>query len=340
MHLIVHPVMKVRAPRSHRPVGLARTRRVRRPLASRDPLEVDRRTDAARTGRAARRAGATSCRRAGAVLRLEADAPGVIRHVAQLQATPAGAGEDLAEDLALPAVARRTTTSRCSGSRLRPRAGRRRRRAARGARIGLGILRSRAPTPGQRRPRSPRCRRRCARRRVRRRRGAHQVERALPPCTGRLPRLRRVQRFDAQGSARPSGSFVGPDTSSLTPATGEIPQLRRKVRPSSSARALPPRAMPPRRWPPILEAIPARRAVPDRDRRALCDAMGILRLASASARGCSCAATPSAASFVPVARENYNTHLRARMQALLSEALQGVSSESRCSSPTRRWRAC
>ena len=48
-----------------------------------------------------------------------------------------------------------------------------------------------------------------------------------------------------------------------------------------------------------------------------------------------------ASCLVYVPRENYNTDVRARMQAVLMRGVATASrASSRCSSPTRRWRAC
>ncbi|HJW10659.1 MAG TPA: NAD-glutamate dehydrogenase, partial [Albitalea sp.] len=140
-----------------------------------------------------------------------------------------------------------------------------------------------------------------------------------------------IKRFDAQGRVVGERRFVGLFTSIAYHASpSEIPLLRRKVAAVIERAGFLPKSHAAKALITILEQYPRDELFQIETDELYATALGILRLGErqrtrlflrrdAFGRFYAC--------LVYVARENYNTDLRARMQALLTEALNGTSSE-------------
>ena len=140
-----------------------------------------------------------------------------------------------------------------------------------------------------------------------------------------------VKRFDAQGQVAGEQRFVGLYTSSAySTSPSAIPILRRKSAAVTSRAGFLPNSHAAKALATILEQYPRDELFQISDDELHATAMGILRLGERQrtrlfvrrddfGRFVSC--------LVYVPRENYNTDLRARIQALLSESFQGTSSE-------------
>ena len=140
-----------------------------------------------------------------------------------------------------------------------------------------------------------------------------------------------VKRFDSGGQVSGERRFLGLFTSSAyntNPA--EIPLLRRKVAAVEQRAGFLPNSHAAKALVTILEQYPRDELFQIAGDELYTTAMGILRLGErqrtrlfvrrdAFGRFVSC--------LIYVPRENYNTDLRAKMQALLMQAFQGVSSE-------------
>jgi glutamate dehydrogenase len=140
-----------------------------------------------------------------------------------------------------------------------------------------------------------------------------------------------VKRFDARGQVVGERRFLGLYTSTAyntNPA--QIPLLRRKVAAVQQAAGFLPKSHAAKALTTILEQYPRDELFQISAAELYATALGILRLGErqrtrlfvrrdAFGRFYSC--------LVYVPRENYNTDLRAKMQALLMEALHGTSSE-------------
>ena len=160
---------------------------------------------------------------------------------------------------------------------------------------------------------------------------ADQIERPRHGASARLLDYIGVKRFDAKGQVLGERRFVGLYTSTAYNANpAEIPLLRRKVAAVTARAGFLPNSHAAKALVTILDQYPRDELFQIEAGELYATAMGILRLGErqrtrlflrrdAFGRFVSC--------LVYVPRENYNTDLRSRMQALLSEALQGVSSE-------------
>ena len=332
MHLIVHPVMKVRRDAAHRIVGLARKRgEAEGRLESLIHVEVDHRTDPKRLGELH-----------DGLLRILGDVraavedwkpmrQAVIDTAAQLrQHPPAAPTDDLAEDLAfLEWLADDNFT--LLGQRDYDLVTVDGEDSLRVSGAGLGILRVSADTAA-----------------------ASNAFAALPPevrAQARVPRVLLltksngratvhrpgyldyigVKRFDVQGHVIGERRFVGLYTSIAYHASpAEIPLLRRKVAAVVERAGFLPNSHAAKALATIIEQYPRDELFQIDTGELYLTAMGILRLGErqrtrlflrrdAFGRFVSC--------LVYVPRENYNTDLRTRMQTLLCDALQGVSSE-------------
>ena len=333
MHLIVHPVMKVRRDGEHRLVGLARHRdEPEGRFESLIHVEVDRRTDAARL--AALNDGLlrilTDVRVAVADWKPMRQA--VVDTAALLQRSaqhlPA---DDLAEDLAfLHWLAAGNFT--LLGQRdydLVEEGGVDTLRVVPGS--GLGILRAGSDTAAasasfaalsaeaRSKARAPR---------------ALLITKGNARATVHRPSYLDyvgVKRFGARGRVIGERRFVGLYTSIAYHANpSEIPLLRRKVSAVIERAGLLPGSHTAKALATILEQYPRDELFQIEAGELYATAVGILRLGErqrtrlflrrdAFGRSFSC--------LLYVPRENYNTDLRARIQKLLTDALDGVSSD-------------
>jgi glutamate dehydrogenase len=332
MHLIVHPVLKVRRDAEHRLVGLARERDDGEGrFESLIHVEVDRRTDPKRLAELH-----------DGLLRILADVraavedwtpmrQAVIDAAAQLrQSSPPMPAEDLAEDLAfLEWLADGNFT--LLGQRDYDLVNEGGEDKLRVSGSGLGILRVSAETAA-----------------------ASTSFAALPAEVRALAREPRVllmtksnarstvhrpgyldyigvKRFDARGQVLGERRFVGLYTSTAYNAIpADIPLLRRKVAAVVKRARFLPNSHAAKALVTILNQYPRDELFQIETNQLYVTALGILRLGErqrtrlflrrdAFGRFVSC--------LVYVPRESYNTDLRARMQKLLTEALHGVSSE-------------
>ena len=140
-----------------------------------------------------------------------------------------------------------------------------------------------------------------------------------------------VKRFDAAGRVTGERRLLGLYTSAAyntNPA--DIPLLRRKVAAVTQRAGFLPKSHAAKALVTVLEQYPRDELFQISDDELYATAMGIVRLGERQrtrlfvrrdlfGRFCSC--------LIYVPRENYNTDLRARMQALLTEVFQGTSSE-------------
>ena len=332
MHLIVHPVMKIRRDAEHRLIGLARKRSESEGrLESLIHVEVDHRTDAKRLAELHEGLLRILGDVRAAVEDWKAMRQAVVDTAAQLrQHAPAAPTEDLAEDLAflewlaadnftllgqrdydLVAVDGEDTL-RVSGA-------------------GLGILRVGAGTAPESSafaalPAEVRAQARVPRVLLLTKSNA----RSTVHRPGYLDYI-GVKRFDGEGRVTGEHRFVGLYTSTAYHASpGEIPLLRQKVAAITEQAGFLPNSHAAKALATILDQYPRDELFQIDAAELYTTAMGILRLGErqrtrlflrrdAFGRFVSC--------LVYVPRENYNTDLRTRMQTLLCDALQGVSSE-------------
>ncbi len=336
LHLIVHPVLKVRRDEEHRVVDIARDRdEPEGRFESLIHVEVDRRTDPKRLADLH-----------DGLLRILADVraavedwepmrQAVIDTAAQLrQNPPASVGkdptEDLAEDLAfLEWLADGNFTF--LGERDYDLASEGSQDTLRVAGKGLGVLRVSADTSA-----------------------ASSAFAALPAEVRALARDPRVllltksnarstvhrpgyldyigiKRFDAKGQVLGERRFVGLYTSTAYNTNpSNIPLLRRKVAAVVKRAGFLPNSHAAKTQITVLDQYPRDELFQIDTNELYATVRGILRLGErqttrlflrrdAFGRFCTC--------LVYVPRESYNTDLRSRMQALLMEALNGVSSE-------------
>ena len=339
MHLIVHPVLKVRRDAEHRLVGLARERdETEGRFESLMHVEVDRRTDPKRLAELHDGLARILADVRAAVDDWQAMRQAVIDTAAQLRQsgsqltrrTPNTPPEDLAEDLAfLDWLADGNFT--LLGQRDYELANVNGEDTLRVAGSGLGVLRVRGETAA-----------------------ASTAFAALPAEVRALARGPRVllltksnarstvhrpgyldyvgiKRFDAQGQVIGERRFVGLYTSTTYNANpADIPLLRRKVTAVTHRAGFLPNSHAAKALVTIINQYPRDELFQIEPGELYVTAMGILRLGErqrtrlflrrdAFGRFVSC--------LVYVPRESYNTNQRARMQALLCEALHGVSSE-------------
>ena len=332
MHLIVHPVMKIRRDGQHRVVGLARQRKAAEGrLESLIHVEVDHRTDVKRLAELHEGLQRILGDVRAAVEDWKPMRQAVIDTAAQLrQHPPAAPTEDLAEDLAfLEWLADDNFT--LLGQRDYDLVAVEGEDTLRVAGAGLGLLRVSADTSA-----------------------ASSAFAALPAevrAQAHVPRVLLltksngratvhrpgyldyigVKRFDAQGHVVGERRFVGLYTSTAYHASpAEIPLLRHKVAAVIERAGFLPNSHAAKALDTILEQYPRDELFQIEVSELFTTAMGILRLGErqrtrlfmrrdAFGRFVSC--------LVYVPRENYNTDLRTRMQALLCDALQGMSSE-------------
>ena len=336
MHLIVHPVLKVRRDAEHKLVGLARERdEAEGRFESLIHVEVDRRTDPKRLAELHDGLVHILADVRAAVEDWKPMRQAVIDTANQLrQSAPAvlskAPAEDLTEDLAfLEWLADDNFT--LLGQRDYDLVTENGEDMLRVAGAGLGILRVGAATAA-----------------------ASISFAALPAEVRALARGPRVllltksnarstvhrpgyldyigvKRFDADGRVLGERRFVGLYTSTAYNANAAaIPLLRRKVAAVTQRAGFLPKSHAAKALATILDQYPRDELFQIESGQLYATAMGILRLGErqrtrlflrrdAFGRFVSC--------LIYVPRENYNTALRARMQALLSEALHGVSSE-------------
>jgi glutamate dehydrogenase len=335
MHLIVHPVLKVRRDAEHRLVGLARERNeAEGRFESLIHVEVDRRTDPKRLAELHDGLTRILADVRAAVEDWKPMREAVIDTAAALRKSgPASASvapEDLAEDLAfLEWLADDNFT--LLGQRDYDLVSVNGEDTLRVAGKGLGLLRVSAETAA-----------------------ASTSFAALPAEVRALARDPRVllltksnarstvhrpgyldyigvKRFDAKGQVLGERRFVGLYTSTAYNAsTSDIPLLRRKVAAVTQRAGFLPKSHAAKALVTILDQYPRDELFQIEPGELYAAAVGILRLGErqrtrlflrrdAFARFVSC--------LIYVPRENYNTDLRARMQAVLVEALHGVSSE-------------
>ncbi len=332
MHLIVHPVMKVRRDAEHRLLGVARQRdEPEGRFESLIHVEVDRRTDAKHIGELhdglLRILGDVRA----AVEDWKAMRQAVIDTASELRKNaPAVPADDLAEDLAFLqwladghftllgqrdydlVAAKGEDTLRVAGS-------------------GLGILRvageaAAASTTFAALPAEVRALARDPRVLLLTKSNA----RATVHRPGYLDYI-GVKRFNAKGQVLGERRFVGLYTSTAYNADpAAIPLLRRKVAAVTARAGFLPNSHAAKALVTILNQYPRDELFQIEVGDLYATAMGILRLGErqrtrlfvrrdAFARFVTC--------LVYVPRESFNTGLRTRMQALLTEALHGVSSE-------------
>ena len=339
MHLIVHPVLKIRRDAEHRIVGLARERdEAEGGFESLIHVEVDRRTDPKRLAELHEGLTRILADVRAAVDDWQAMRQAVIDTAAQLrQNGPAvssqpsrSATEDLAEDLAfLEWLADGNFT--LLGQRDYDLVSVNGEDSLRVSGAGLGVLRVRGETAA-----------------------ASTSFAALPAEVRALARGPRVllltksnarssvhrpgyldyvgiKRFDAQGQVAGERRFVGLYTSTAYNANpADIPLLRHKVAAVTHRAGFLPNSHAAKALVTIINQYPRDELFQIEPGELYVTAMGILRLGErqrtrlflrrdAFGRFVSC--------LVYVPRESYNTNQRARMQALLCEALHGVSSE-------------
>ena len=333
LHLIIHPVMKLRRDAQHRLTGLARQRdEPEGRFESLIHVEVDRRTDPARLAdlHAGLQRTLTDVRAAvqdwPAMRRAVTDTAALLRQTG----APVPA-DDLAEDLAfLDWLAQDNFT--LLGHRdydLVQQDGEDALRVVAGS--GLGILRTDADAAPESAsfaalPATVRARARDARVLVLNKSNA----RSTVHRPGYLDYI-GVKRFDAAGQVLGERRFLGLFTSTAYNANpADIPLLRRKVAALVARAGLLPKSHAAKALVTIIDQYPRDELFQIEVDDLYPTAMGILRLGErqrtrlflrrdAFGRFTSC--------LVYVPRENYNTDLRARMQALLTDALGGVSSE-------------
>ncbi len=332
MHLIVHPVLKVRRDAEHRVIGLARERdEAGGRFESLIHVEVDRRTDPKRLAELhdglVRILGDVRA----AVEDWKPMRQAVIDTAAALRNSPPKVpADDLAEDLAfLDWLADDNFT--LLGQRDYDLVGINGEDSLRVAGAGLGILRVTADTAS-----------------------ASTAFAALPAEVRALARGPRVllltksnarstvhrpgyldyigvKRFDAEGHVLGERRFIGLYTSTAYNANAsDIPLLRRKVAAVVQRAGFLPKSHAAKALATILDQYPRDELFQIEPHELYATAMGILRLGErqrtrlfvrrdAFGRFVTC--------LIYVPRENYNTDLRSRMQALLTQALGGVSSE-------------
>ena len=333
MHLIVHPVMQVQRDASHKLVAVARG------LAAGEGrfeslihVEVDRRTDAARLAELH-----------DGLLRILADVraavedwqpmrQAVLDAVARLQNNPPPMpADDLSEDIAfLQWLAAENFT--LLGQRdydLVEEGGEDMLRVVPGS--GLGILRSDtgaavASASFAALPPEVRAAAREPRALVLTKSNA----RSTVHRPGHLDYI-GVKRFDAQGRVVGECRFLGLFTSIAYYAKpADIPLLRRKVAAVFQRAGFLPRSHTAKTLATILDQYPREELFQIGVDELYATAMGILRLGERQRTRLFLHRDPFgrfASCMVYVPRENYTTELRGRMQALLSEALNGESSQ-------------
>ena len=333
LHLIVHPVMKLRRDAEHRLVGLARHRdEPEGRFESLIHVEVDRRSDAARLAELHD----GLLRMLGDVRAAVADWKPMRRAVTDMVAQlthnpPPVPSAELAEDLAFlqwladdnfTLLGERDYDLVVDGTEdaLRVVPG-----------SGLGILRAGAETaaastsfaalPAQ------------ARARVREPRVLvlnKSNTRSTVHRPGYLDYV-GVQRFDAQGRVIGERRFLGLFTSVAYNANpSDIPLLRRKLAAVIAQAGFLPNSHAAKVLVSILEQYPRDELFQIDADELYATAIGILRLGERQRTRLFLRRDPFGrfhSCLVYVPRENYNTDLRARMQALLGEALQGDASE-------------
>jgi len=333
LHLIIHPVMKIRRDDQHRVLDLARAHEAHEGhYESLIHVEVDRRSDPAKL--AELESGLTrilSDVRA-AVSDWQAMRQGVIAAAAELRASaPKSLADDLVEDLEfLEWLADDNFT--LLGQRdydLVDEGGEDALRVVPGS--GLGILRidpgeSAASLSFASLPAAVRAQAREVRALLLTKSNA----RSTVHRSGHLDYI-GVKRFDDQGRVVGERRFLGLFTSIAYHAkVADIPLLRRKVQAVKARAALLPGGHTAKALAATLEQYPRDELFQVEVDELFTTAMGILRLGErqrtrlflrrdAFGRFTTC--------LVYVPRENYNTDVRARMQTLLTQALGGESSE-------------
>ena len=333
LHLIIHPVMKLRRDAGHRLTGLARQRdEPEGRFESLIHVEVDRRTDPARLADLHAGLQRTLADVRAAVQDWQPMRRAVTDTAALLRQTGAPVpADDLAEDLAfLDWLAQDNFT--LLGHRdydLVQQDGEDALRVVAGS--GLGILRTGADAAPESAsfaalPATVRARARDARVLVLNKSNA----RSTVHRPGYLDYI-GVKRFDGGGQVLGERRFLGLFTSTAYNALpADIPLLRRKVAALVARAGLLPKSHAAKALVTIIDQYPRDELFQIELDELYPTAMGILRLGErqrtrlflrrdAFGRFTSC--------LVYVPRENYNTDLRARMQALLTDALGGVSSE-------------
>ena len=332
MHLIVHPVMKLRRDAEHRLLSLARGRdEPEGRFESLIHVEVDRRTDAKRLAELHEGLLRTLGDVRAAVEDWKPMRQAVIDTAAALRQTATAVeADDLAEDLAFlqwladdnfTLLGQRDYDLVVEGGQ----------DVLRVAGAGLGILRvgadtATASTSFAALPAEVRALARDPRVLLLTKSNA----RATVHRPGYLDYI-GVKRFDAQGQVLGERRFVGLYTSIAYHADpAEIPLLRRKVAAVTARAGFLPKSHAAKALVAILAQYPRDELFQIEAGELYTTAMGILRLGErqrtrlflrrdAFGRFVSC--------LMYVPRESYNTDLRARMQALLCEALHGASSE-------------
>jgi len=332
MHLIVHPVLKIRRDAEHRVIGLARERdEAGGRFESLIHVEVDRRTDPKRLAELHQGLSRILADVRAAVEDWKPMRQAVIDTAAELRTgAPKVSADDLAEDLAfLEWLADDNFT--LLGQRDYDLVSVNGEDSLRVAGAGLGILRVTGDTAS-----------------------ASTAFAALPAEVRALARGPRVllltksnarstvhrpgyldyigvKRFDTEGRVLGERRFIGLYTSTAYNANAsDIPLLRRKVAAVVQRAGFLPKSHAAKALVTILDQYPRDELFQIEPNELYATAMGILRLGErqrtrlflrrdAFGRFVSC--------LIYVPRENYNTDLRARMQALLTQALNGVSSE-------------
>ncbi len=333
LHLIIHPVMKLRRDAEHRLQELAHDQdEGEGRYESLIHVEVDRRSDPAKL--AELDAGLT--RILGDVRTAVSDwqpmRQGLLDAAAELrQSAPPALADDLAEDLEfLEWLADDNFT--LLGQRdydLVEESGEDALRVVPGS--GLGILRSeRGDSPASASFASLPAEVRAQAREVRALLLTKSNARSTVHRSGHLDYI-GVKRFDDQGQVVGERRFLGLFTSIAYHAkVSDIPLLRRKVQAVKERAALLPGGHTAKALAAALDQYPRDELFQIEVDELFTTAMGILRLGErqrtrlflrrdAFGRFTTC--------LVYVPRENYNTDVRARMQALLTEALNGESSE-------------
>ena len=332
MHLIVHPVLKVRRDAEHRLVGLARERNeAEGRFESLIHVEVDRRTDPKRLAELHDGLARILADVRAAVEDWKPMRQAVIDAATALrQSKPSAAPDDLAEDLAfLEWLA--DDNFALLGQRDYELVSENGEDSLRIAGKGLGILRvaegtAAASTSFAALPAEVRALARDPRVLLLTKSNA----RSTVHRPGYLDYI-GVKRFDAKGQVLGECRFVGLYTSTAYNANpADIPLLRRKVAAVTQRAGFLPKSHAAKALVTILNQYPRDELFQIEPGELYTTAMGILRLGErqrtrlflrrdAFGRFVSC--------LIYVPRENYNTDLRSRMQALLVEALHGVSSE-------------
>ena len=340
LHLIVHPVMKVRRDAQHRLLGLARHRdEPEGRFESLIHVEVDRRTDPARLAELLAGLQRILADVRAAVLDWLPMKQAVLHSMALLRQNPPkpqNSTDDLTEDLAFldwladgnfALLGHRDYDLVDDGSdsllRVVPGSGLGILRLASGAETEASAVHSAsfAALPAQVRAR------------------AHDPRVLVLTKANTRSTVHRpgyldyvgVKRFDQQGRVIGERRFLGLFTSTAHHANpADIPLLRRKVAAVVQRAGLLPMSHAAKALLAIIDQYPRDELFQIEVDELYPTVMGILRLGErqrtrlflrrdAFGRFTSC--------LIYVPRENYNTDLRARMQALLGEALHGVSSE-------------